>query len=181
MPNSLPHRCARLLLAAAILATTSTTPEVTHAHIGGAKPHTHSADSHESRDLHAARVHHHHHEHDADDDHLECSHDHAVVDDGIAHTHTTFFGFPLTVPAKDSKSTAGDDAPSAVQAEVAAVPVDFQPTTFSTLNLSTQLALPTAALGLAEDNLSYAYHPPHSQRSLLCDTARRERSGVLLA
>jgi hypothetical protein len=114
--------------------------------------------------------------------HHEHSHDHvAIIEACTWHTHTSLFSWPISIPAKDGKHAEGDSDASALKVEIAAAPSDLQPAASSALFFQSQLALPLTTPWLTTDDLLSIYHPPDALRSLLCDTARRERSGVLLA
>jgi hypothetical protein len=180
MLRSLCHRGFRLLLSVVVIATNGVSPGMTHAHAGGALPHNHVADagsrphSHDADDHgHAHRGHAHSHGH---------KHPHegsACIEDCVPHTHANFFGLPVTIPAKDGSGSKGRYDDTALKVEVVAAQSDVTPNGLGGIAVPS-LAVHTFAVWFSADKMLSIYHPPNANHTVLCDTARLERSGVLL-
>ena len=136
-------------------------PARQHSHAAGDRPHSH---------LHARHVHAHdvdaHHGHDHE-------HAHNGVDSSYAHVHVTLFGVDFTLPADsdddenhDVRCTFLGPAPSGVETDQS----------------NSQLSVVAEPVMGAGRPLSIV--PPFrsiaAAAAPLCDTARHERSGVLL-
>jgi hypothetical protein len=131
-------------------------PARQHSHAAGDRPHSH---------LHARHVHAHH------------GHDHEHVHDGVessyAHVHVTLFGVDFTLPADsdddknhDARCTFLGQAPSGVEMD--------QSNSHSSL-----VADPVMDAGRPL-SIVPTFRSIAAAAAPLCDTARHERSGVLL-
>lgn len=174
-----------LLVTAVMLAATSVPPAMRHAHAGGAQPHDHAqTEDHAHLEEHG---HGHHHHGDGSHSHRHHSHDDGVPEKeeapvtSVGHLHFTWLGFPFTLPQRSpnpEEDAPVDETGAFVRlisdewtlssqpsrlAEPLILPSDFGSSTDETANATTASAA--------------AHVPAHS---LLCDVARRVRSGVLL-
>jgi hypothetical protein len=181
MYHSVFHRGLRILLSVVLTATNGFAPGVVHRHAGGDKPHNHVAN--ESGHWHPHRRHSHagHHSHAANGQVAKHQHPHKRsegIANSVAHSHFIFFGLPLTVPESGSGNTDIRLGEVALMADFVLAESPNRPHAQSTLPLVPQSVLSFATHILAASALPN-YHPPHENQSLLCDTARLERSGVL--
>lgn len=145
-------------------------PPLRHVHEGGSRPHTHQQASHA----------HHHHGHRHAHRH---SHTLASVDPK-AHLHLSWlfidWTFPLQSPGDSDPAERGTQLPPAVTAQAAAPATHAVDEGGRWLDLSlsgTDHQLAPTFDALRSPSCGDALR---SARGLLCDTARRERSGVLL-
>jgi hypothetical protein len=180
MRQSFGDSCIRVLLSIALIATSGVAPRLTHAHSRGNKQHTHCAETVHLLTDHAGRDGHAHHcpsgpaENKGADGHHDC------VSDTVAHTHIACFGMPITVPVSSDEHSTDGPRQLALEVKIVATSSDVLQ---SASRLLANIAVPLTASGvvaMVSDDLASAHHSPHVDRVLLCDTARLERSGVLL-
>jgi hypothetical protein len=167
-----------LLLSASVLVWGIVPPAIRHAHEGGGKrDHRHDAAA-----RHDLKSHHHHHRDGADHPH---EHEHVAeptaLGDFVVHLHWTLFGLDFSVPASQQGENDEEDGASRLALirlvdELPAVAPGGPDS--PGVSLVTP-PLPGTELVAVETSPS---HAPHSVASIpLCDSARLERSGVLLA
>ena len=167
-------------MAVVVAGSNGFSPGVTHAHAGGAATHSHGSDadsranSREADDhghSHAGHAHSHSHKH---------PHDHSArVEDCVTHTHANFLGLPITIPATDDGRSSDRQDGAALLVEIVAAPCDVASNGHGT-RIEAQLGVPTFSVSLSADTLLSIHHRPNAGHNLLCDTARLERTGVLL-
>ncbi|MBX9789054.1 MAG: hypothetical protein K2Y37_09085 [Pirellulales bacterium] len=159
------YRTLRWLLSALLAATTTMPPGLCHAHARGDVPHRHDRVSADHRHSHR-----HTHAHPRD------------VAPPRAHVHLSWLGFEFTLPASHEPhdgSSAGDrQAPCFVR------PSDETAADIRSLAGSTLIAMVapvTFFLPAVVERPITARAPLPAYGTLLCDTARHERSGVQLS
>ncbi len=186
-----------IVLSAAVLATAMLPPAVCHTHQGGDVQHAHSAtDTHshahhsDSSDSHAAS---HHasgdcdHSHERTADHVvKQADDHAHgLEPAVAHRHLLIAGFDFTIPQPAGDGPGrGDGESSSDRIAVVRLTED------AFVVQSVEPASPFALAGCFDSSIADLSDANRSalrslleaagDRSLLCDSARFERSGVLL-
>jgi hypothetical protein len=172
------HNLVTHLLIAAVMSGSLVSPAVWHAHVDGNLPHSHEADV----ASHDARHEHHRHGHGTPHDHESSDRVERKLSDCAAHCHVALLWFDFTLPHEGE--------PSEPQNPFGERPVIVKPiipdaVTNSIGTLTTWKYLTGAPAVFAE--LSDAANSPVQQalyrpvdRILLCDSARCERSGVLL-
>ena len=168
------RKTMNLLLSALVLAWEIVPLGIQHAHEGGSNA-THRHDSgHEVA----------HHLHDSDDDHHEHANlpDVSRLGDSIVHLHWQFFGMAFSMPVPEQPTDGGDDWGTIPLATVRTVNEIVQTTqagpSFGRMLLAAT-CMPNANVLW---NLEPIPRPPNLITSIpLCDSARLERSGVLLA
>jgi hypothetical protein len=150
-----------LVLAVAVLLSGGVPPRVCHAHADGDRPHRH--DDKTGR-----------HTHDDED---------CTVTDAVPHVHLSFFGFEMTLPISDRHD--GDDRN---QQDREFTLVAIAPAGAAVMALNSHLlrclsllppALPTAHCSAADEQ-NHLVMSSEDCSIPLCDSARRERSGVLV-
>jgi len=165
-----------LLLSASVLAWGIVPPVVQHEHAGG------SDATHRHDDCHEV-AHHGSHRHDSDDEH----HEHAILPDvspladNVLHLHWRFLGVEFSMPAPEEPAESDDEGtgpPAIVRAMNEEVLTTRAGPSMSRL-LLVGINAPNADTGRNSAPLPRA---PNLVTSIpLCDSARLERSGVLLA
>lgn len=169
------HNLVSFLMIGAVLSGSLLSPAVRHAHADGNLPHSHAADV-ASRDVH--------HAHSGGTPHVHKSPDcvKEKLSDRAVHCHVAFLWFDLTLPREgepsDSQSPFGED--SVVVERVAPEIITKSVTGRTALEHLTWIPSVSAQLGEAAiaPVPQALFHPV--DRILLCDSARCERSGVLL-
>ncbi len=163
-----------LLLSALVLSWGGVPSGVRHAHEGGGDS------THQHDDFHDAA----HHDHDCDGTYREHRNvsDVSLLADFVLHLHCQFLGMEFSMPASEEPGDNDDGEGTAVPAIVRAMNEEGL-TTQAGLSFIRVLAAvtgtPNADVVL---NLESAARPPNLVTSIpLCDSARLERSGVLLA
>ena len=143
-------RIVRVILAASLLL--SYAPTWQHSHPGGARPHTHVALS--------DRLGH---------DHLEAP---------CAHRHLSLFGIDFTLPVGDDDQRSNDDHAGSSQITY----LQSAPVSIEMHHGDVWIWLAVApTLDFSEPaKLTDSFHCAKPVAAPLCDTARHERSGVLL-
>ncbi len=176
MRNRLGQKTLSLSLSALVLAWGSALPGVWHAHPGG-RDSTHRHD--QGREL----AHYGSHNHDSGGDYRACAivPDVSLLADFVAHLHWQWLGIDFSVPIQDEPSDGshGDTVPPAiVRAINEIVPAIQTAPSFGRVLLAV-VGAPSADV---VSNLTPILRPPNLITSIpLCDAARFERSGVLLA
>lgn len=149
---------------------------IRHAHDGGGdKAHRHDAAAGHDREL---GHHHHHHgaEHHHEHEHVAAA---AVLADFVLHLHWNLLGLDFCVPASEE----GEEEEDGAWRLALIRPVDGLPACVGGPDSQglPLVAAPVPGPPLVAAETSPA-HPPNSVTSIpLCDSARLERSGVLLA
>ena len=177
MRYSFRHKAINLLLSALVLAWGVVPSGIQHAHAGG------NDSTHRHGDCHEA-AHHDSHDHDLDDDH----HDHATLPDAslladsVVHLHWQFLGIDFSMPAPEQPIDGNDDhgtIPPAI------VRVANEIVLAAQAGPSSSRVFPAVICALSADvvrDVQPVPRPPNLVTSIpLCDSARFERSGVLLA
>jgi hypothetical protein len=180
MTKRLPQTPVKLLLAATVLVWSLSPPPTQHSHAGGDDPSHHH--DHVGADRHLAGIA--HESHTASD----CGHIHSVMvlsdaaGSGDSHLHFRWLGFRLTLPDSEPNNKSQEDHSTSKLLLVYASRCRISPVQLSDrldlplLLLALDTRTPTiAAGGAASGSLVPAVSHP------LCDRARHERSGVLLA
>lgn len=169
------------LLALSVLTGSVAPPAYAHVHPGGHRPHDHRSQAGEVRDHghahhHHNGEHHHHHQAPARSDEQPSADLHGAE----RHWHVSLFFFDLTLPtlpASDGDNDSSDKAPAVARLVDHSRTLLTEIATGSWMNgLSPAVAGPTSDLVTDRPALR---RPQPPVRILLCDTARRERSGVL--
>lgn len=165
-----------LLLAAMLLGATFAPPAIRHAHLPseGDISHSRGAD------------HHHSHRHDAHDASPIPSADPSlhfadVLGGHWWHLHFHLLGIDFTFPEPGSGGNDGE-SPENLNVLTLAAGQQWLPSHSVRLNWIEDLVPPSASssLGDAAPMQVVVFTPPPVSSAPLCDTARRERSGVLL-
>ena len=169
------QRGIRIVLAVGILLGGTVPPGVCHSHEGGALPHRHDG----------RRV----VRHDGDDRHQHepaghaHAHDESLVSERAPHVHLNVFGFEITLPIPDRARDDGQDQ-QANGPSLVAVVSDSPAIVGQNLNTSSSLLLPPAAspdsFGCARYDCNHSVKSAEACAIPLCDSARRERTGVLV-
>ncbi len=177
--NRLCRSVLSLVLSAVVLTWGTIPPATQHAHTGG------SDSAHRHDDCHEVS-HHGSHDHHGDGEH----HQHATVPkvsllaDYSLHLHWRLFGleFSMPVPEEPADDTDGEGSivPAIIRVmnEIKIVPVTQAGLSFGRV-LSAAIRAPSADVVRSLEPIA---RPPNLLTSIpLCDSARLERSGVLLA
>jgi len=177
MRNRSRRKVLNLLLSALVLAWGMVPPGVQHAHAGG------NNTTHRHDDCHEV-AHHGSHSHDSDDEH----HEHATVPDVslladyVLHLHWQFLGMEFSMPAPEEPADNGDDQGTVPPAIVRAMNEEGLTTQAGPSFGRVLLAVPCTPNADVVRNSEPVPRPPNLVTSIpLCDSARLERSGVLLA
>ncbi len=177
MWNRFRQKTMNLLLSALVLAWGIVPPGVQHVHAGGSDPtHGHGGRHEVAHDGS--------HDHESDDEH----HDHAAVSDvslsadAVLHLHWRLLGveFSMPVPEEPVEDDADGDAvpPAIVRMISEIVPATQAGPSFGRVLLAA-ICAPGADVVRSLEPIP---RPPNLVTSIpLCDSARLERSGVLLA
>lgn len=177
MRNRSRRRMLNLLLSALVLGWGIVPLGVQHAHAGG-------GDATHRHDNCNEVAHHRSHEHDFDDEH----HEHASLPevvplaDYILHLHWRFLGVDFSMPVPE-KPADGNDDEGTVPPAVVRVVNEIVPATQASPSFGRVLL---AAVCMPSSDVVRSLEPiprsPNLVTSMpLCDSARLERSGVLLA
>ncbi|MFV2069875.1 MAG: hypothetical protein ACC645_23160 [Pirellulales bacterium] len=167
----------RLLLSVLVLAWEIVPPWVQHAHLGGSDV-THRHNGCDEVADHAS------HNHESDDEH----HDHATVSDvslladDVLHLHWRLLGVEFTMPVREEPVEGNNDGntvpPAIVRVMSEVVPATQAGPSFCQVLLAA-VCMPSADVVWTR---APAPRSPNLVTSIpLCDSARLERSGVLLA
>lgn len=177
MARGVPHALLSLLLSTTMLVWSMSPPAVRHAHEGGSDLSHHHDAAHGTHDADGT-----HHNHDGGNRRsLTVVSD--VIADETSHLHFHWLGFRLTLPGDDSPTKTGDEPNSSKLLVIRSgrTPLPQFHSGGRLDKLLTPLCLNAAARDIAAmcpavvgSLLSVATQP-------LCDRARHERSGVLLA
>lgn len=180
MTRGIPRVLVNLLMAAAVLAWSMAPPPVQHSHKGGADlSHHHDSGDHDRAQADSSVT-----GHSVSDWGLFCP---AAVAEGIggdaSHFHFRWLGFRLTLPDDDSPAQKGENqCPS--QLLFVRDSRSSAPQVSLDKGLNSSVAVPSLNAIVAGAD---AFCPPVVGSHLrltphpLCDRARHERSGVLLA
>ena len=179
MRNRFRRTMLSLMLSALVLAWGIVPPVVQHAHVGG------NDTSHQHGNRPPQTVPHHaSHEHDSDAE----RHEHSTVPedsllaDFVSHLHWQFFGMDFSMPVPEEPGDDTDDE-GTVPPMVVRVMDEVVPATQAGPSLCRVLC---AAICTPTADVVWTLTPAPRSPSLvtsipLCDSARLERSGVLLA
>jgi hypothetical protein len=180
MNHSFLHRGVCILLSVGIIAANGFSPVVVHSHVGGDAPHDHVASERAHSHSHPHHGHRHDHAHDGNGQFAAHGHSHARsegIEGSIAHSHVNFFGLPLTFPGSGTGDTIAQRVNVVWLVDIASAEIGKTSDGLSAkLIMSQPVLLFSAEIGTGD--LRLTYHPPHDNQSLLCDTARLERTGV---
>ena len=177
MRNRLGRKILSILLSALVLAWGMVPTGIQHAHVGG-------RDSTHRHDCRNEVAHHASHDHDSHGGH----HEHATVSDVsllsdfVVHLHWLFLGVEFSTPVPEAPAD-GDDDRDTVPAAIIRVTSEIVPAAQAGPSFGRVLlaVIRTPGVGVVAD-LTQAPRPPNFTTSIpLCDSARLERSGVLLA
>ncbi len=166
-----------LLLSALVLAWGIVPPGVQHTHSVG-------SDTHHQHDDCQEVAHHTSHNHDSDDEH----HEHgpvpeaSLLTDFVVHVHWQFLGMEFSMPVPEEPVEGNDDGdtvpPAIVRVMSEVVPATQAGPSVGRLFLAA-ICTPSADVVWSLEPIP---RPPNLVTSIpLCDSARLERSGVLLA
>ncbi len=178
--KQLLHRSISLLLTAAVLAGAVLPPAVGHAHVGGDESH-----SHEQEHAYDDHVHHHAHQH-VDEGHGDDRNGDDVFGSSVPHLHLSVAGFNFSLPLPIDGHSHRPFLPMNDDVGVFAVVSltdDF--TIVSQVDLATIVDVSvadvvTSDVSTDEDDARARWLKGRADRIFLCDSARCERSGVLL-
>ncbi|MDC0934824.1 hypothetical protein OAS39_00965 [Pirellulales bacterium] len=175
MRLSLSYNAVSVLLTALMLAGSVGAHAFGHAHVGGDEFHSHADGAivvHDCGSHRCAYCNDHQEQH-------RCTGDYPLAAASVSHTHLTLFGFDFSIPpAGDSDddhdnplSTTfvglSDDCPIVLVAR--SLDIDLLRALLLTASVGDLVASPTATFAM-----------PQAPSAPLCDSARFERSGVLL-
>lgn len=177
MWNRFRQKTTNLLLSALVLAWGIVPPGVQHVHAGGSDPTHGHGERHEV-------AHDGSHHHESDDEH----HDQATVSDvslpadDVLHLHWRLLGVEFSMPVSEEPvedDADGDAVPSAIVRVISEiVPATQAGPAFGRV-LPAAICAPGADVARSLEPIP---RPPNLVTSIpLCDSARLERSGVLLA
>tara|TARA_R110002072_G_C7972516_1_gene534950 strand:- start:8834 stop:9382 length:549 start_codon:yes stop_codon:yes gene_type:complete len=179
-----------ILLSGAVLASSVLPPAVCHAHSNGEPSHSHGEDHKHSDPLERGHVH--RHETPTDSGHTD--HDHSQAANGllesvrkikppVAHLHFAIAGFDFSLPLPSDDGVTGPLTPECYDAGFfGIVRLTDDTITVSQVDLSAVVDVSIAiavTLGVSVGAARWN-HVRTADRSFLCDSARCERSGVLL-
>ena len=190
------HNVMTILLSGAVLASSVLPPAVCHAHAEGDRPHLHEQDHEQPDSDEADHGHSHHHDGAVVSDHDDNRHERSEQDDQDAvggvepasgHLHFSIAGIDFSLPLPSDEGSDGPLSPTGDNAGCfGIVRLTDDTTTVPRVELSDVIDLSTPApLAIA----SLVDATPHAarwrcvraaDRTLLCDSARCKRSGVLL-
>ena len=177
MRNRFWQKTMNLLLSALVLAWGIVPPGVQHAHAGGSDT-THKHDT-TCREV----AHHDSHNHESDEGHHEqaTESDLSLLADYVLHLHWRYLGVEFSMPMPEEPADGDDEGtvpPAVVRGMNEVVPTTQAGPSFCRVVLAT-LCTPNADVVLT---LTPAPRSPNLVTSIpLCDSARLERTGVLLA
>jgi hypothetical protein len=177
MRNGFRQKAMNLLLSALVLAWGFVPPGFEHAHAGGDSDHQHD----QCREV----SHHGSHHHDADDEHHEHAAEPEDTDGTLLvefalHFHWQLLGVEFSMPVPTEPADGDDGGP--VPPVVVRVMSEIVPATQAGLAFGRALLAANCAPSAdVVRNLEPIPRPPNLVTSIpLCDSARLERSGVLL-
>ena len=187
MRNRFLQKVMNLLLSAMVLAWGIVLPGVQHVHAGGSDPAHGHDDCHEVVDYNS-----HNHDsgdHEAGDHETDVEHhehstalDVSLLVDYVLHLHWELLGVEFSMPMPEAPVESDDNGNTAPPAIVRVIG-DIVPATPSSPSLGRVLL---AAICTPSADVVWSLEPIPCPRNLvtsipLCDSARFERSGVLLA
>ena len=175
MRNRSGRKILNLFLSALVLAWGTAPPASQHAHVGGKDP-THQHDGCQEV------AHHGLHDHDSDGQHHQRAvvPDVSLVSDFVAHVHLRWLGMEFSLPLPD-ESADGDDE-GTVPPAIVRVMDEIVPATQAGPSFGRPPLTVISAHGVdLVPNLTPIPRPRQTASIPLCDSARLERSGVLLA
>lgn len=180
------QRCMSLVLAAVMLPSGTMSPGVCHAHAEGDRPHRHDrphyyeanhSDQHDGHGPHDA-------DHRHEDDSARHSHDgECTVTRAVLHVHVNLFGFEMTLPSSGQDRHEGQEKQSTGTAQFVIgpdSPAISGPHAYSLRNLLLPPTALPAGCCLSPDEHHHLVKSSEHCSIPLCDSARRERSGVLI-
>ena len=168
-----------LLLSALVLACGTVPPGFRHAHLGGADTGHRHGDGRPQTVAHHAS-----HEHDSDADHREHATvpDTTLLSDFVIHLHWRFLGMDFSIPEPDEPAPGNDDEgtapPAIVRAMDGIVPATQVGPSFGRVLLA---VICTPSADVVQNRTPPLRSPDFTTSIPLCDSARLERTGVLLA
>lgn len=190
--TDLLHQIMAILLSGAVLTSSVLPPAVCHAHSEGGEQHSHRRDDEEP----ASNDHDYHHHVTAHSDHDEHEHGQpaeesslnpAGIELAVAHLHFSVAGINFSLPLPTGDRPNGPLAPTRDDAgSLQFVRLTDDTVTVSRVDLSAAVDLSAPAPLLADSSVDPAVQAAYwrcfrnADRVFLCDSARCERSGVLL-
>jgi hypothetical protein len=180
MSHSFLHRGVCILVCGGIIAANGISPDVVHSHAGGDVPHDHVAS--ERTHLHSRPHYGHGHDHAQDGNRqlAEHGHSHSLsegIEGGITHSHVDFFGLPLTIPGSGTGDTIAQRIDAVWLVDIAST-ANGKTSDVLAASLIMSDVVPSFSVEIGAGDVPLNYRPPHDNQSLLCDTARLERTGV---
>lgn len=177
MQNRLGRTIQSLLLSVLVLAWGTVPPGITHCHAGGGD----AAHRHGNRQE-VVQEHSHPHHHGADGEHDEHrpKSDVSMLSNSIVHLHQWWFGIEFSLPASDGpvdSDNNGDSEPTAIARAMDEILLVTEAD--ESLGRATQAVARTSCLDIASD-LKPMLRTWVTASFPLCDSARLERTGVLL-
>ena len=177
MRNRFRRKTMTLLLSALVLAWGIVPPGIQHAHMGGSNS-THRHDNCQEV------AHHDSHDHESDEEHHEHTTETPVsqLADYVLHLHWRLLGVEFSMPVPEEPVEGGDDGNTVPLAIVRGmsevVPLTLTSPSFGRVLLAA-ICTPSADVVRSLEPIPRS---PNLVTSIpLCDSARLERSGVLLA
>jgi len=185
------RKCVNLLLTVAMLSGTANPLVIRHSHADGERSHSHAVVHREHAHRHhhtghRGHIHHGHshrgHSHRADHVHPRVAgSEREQFQPSADHLHLSWFGIEVTWPQPMGNS--GNDEPADESAEFVRLNSSEAMMRSEPLHFAQTVSVPAHTLGSQSSfaTTDAIFDPiDDSARILLCDTARRERSGVLL-
>ncbi|MDA1165950.1 MAG: hypothetical protein O3B13_22870 [Planctomycetota bacterium] len=189
------HKAMTILLSGAVLASSVLPPAVCHAHAGGNRHHSHERDHAEPASNDHKHDHGHHHHMADDSDHQGQDHERpanelpqcdAEIELAVAHLHLSIAGFDFSLPLPSDDGSNGPLGPTRDDAGYfGIVRLTDDTITVPRVDLSTVIDVSIAAPVVVDSLVDAAVQAARwlcartADRTLLCDSARCERSGVL--
>lgn len=190
------HKATTILLSGAVLASSVLPPAVCHAHAEGDRPHSHKQHHEQPGSDEHDHGHGHHHDAAAVSEHDDRHHEPSAHEDedaaggiepALAHLHFSIAGFDFSIPLPSDDGSDGPLSPTGDNAGYFGI-VRLTDDTITVPRVAfADLVELSASAPLAIGSLVDA--PQHAARwrcvraagrTLLCDSARCERSDVLL-
>ncbi len=179
MRNDFGRKILKFLLSALVLAWGTVSPAIQHAHVEGNDPTHRHADRHEL-------THHPAHHHDSDGEHYQrlTVADLSPLTDFVVHLHLRWLGIECSLPVPEEPVQGNDEdtpPPAIVHSVEQTVPATVPATRAGPSLARVLLAVIRAPHVDVVPDLTPVPRPRSATSIPLCDSARLERSGVLLA
>lgn len=184
MRNRFRQKMTSLLLSALVLVLGVVPPGVEHAHAGGENSSHQHDKCHETahNDLHSSHSHD-HHSSEKHHEHKTAPADKSRLADLVSHLHWQFFGidFSMLIPEKPANNTDDEEnlPPAVIRAMEDVVPAIQAGPSFGRMLLAATCTLNVVDVVWSQEPVP---RPSNLVTTIpLCDSARLERSGVLLS